>query len=336
MTFDPTRRNTKFGLLALDDCIQVQFQQTVDVSADVSIHPTCPIAIPAHWIEWLGTLETGHLADANLVIAIQIPSTTPTILNAETHTLHSALMGHLYGLLLHGIPDYRGGVIALGGIGPNGELDVKQVGRVPMAYRHVFGARPVITHDVLIASKQRADAILDLHKQTTHRRVRAGFRACLRGIEESAGEERVHQYVRAIDGLMHIPPGPGMETFATRGQTFAQGTDATTTLRQLYRLRNAQEHLNDFHGALDNPADNATLERLGSCRAYQAEQAALACYRRLFETPALLARFDTDAHTDAFWALDAPARQALWGAAFDLDATQADHDQRYALLHGLV
>jgi len=335
MAFDKTKTNTKFGLLALDDCKDLAFEDTVELGEGVSIHSTCPIEVPGHWKEWLGTLETGHLQDADFLIAVQADSATPAVLDAETRAIDVRLNAHWYGLLLHGIPDYQGGVTVLGGVGAKSSLSVRQFHRVPTAYRHIFGKRLVIDTPTLASSNVCATTILDLHEKATFRRVRAGFKACIRVIEEFLAEERLHQYVRAIDGLMHIPKGPGEPVFAARGVTFAKGTDLDLILRQFYRMRNAQEHLNEFREALDAPDDDG-LHHLGSRLAYQAEQLALSCYRRLFTTPALLATFESDASTDAFWKLDDAGRRALWGDPFDLDAVREEHDYRYKLLKGHV
>lgn len=45
---------------------------------------------------------------------------------------------------------------------------------------------------------------------------------------------------------MMIPPRRGRYTFAERGETFVSRTDLKNVLVELYNLRNAQEHLNDF------------------------------------------------------------------------------------------
>ena len=74
------------------------------------------------------------------------------------------------------------------------------------------------------------------------------------------------------------------------------------------------------------------VERQGSLRAYQAEQAALMVYQRLFSSPAILARFRTDDNIAAFWDLTEIERQTAWDEACDIDAAQAHHDRIYALL----
>ena len=332
MAFDAQRINTKFGLIALDDCRDVALGGSVDAGDGVSFHDRCPIALPDHWKEWLGTLATDHVHDANLIIAVQVTSATPQILDAETNAVDERLRALFYCLLLDGIVDYRAGVAFLGGIGPDGSLSVRQHYQIPTAYRHAAGSRPRVTPAAVTRAKRRAEVLMGLHVHDDYRRLRAGFRACIAGIEEITPQERIHQYVRAIDGLMHIPVGNGRETFAARGQTFVSGNNVADALRDLYRLRNAQEHLNSLRAAI-TAADDDEFQRVASLRAYQAQQGALFCYGRLFDNAPLLQQFETDASTDVFWALSDVARSGLWGTAFDMDAAEIEHNRVYALLH---
>ena len=332
---DPTRRNTKFGMLAFDDCPRVDLAGPVVIGNGVSVHPRCPIELEDHWRTWLGTFQAETLTGANLVFTVQIESATPTILDAETKQLNEHLLALRVGLFLHGIPEYKNNLIALGGIDNEGVSNVRRIEIPARAFRHSCGRRPTITAESLASTSTCANHILELHRnQGTHRRVRAGFRACTRGMEEPAVEERLHQFVRAIDGLTMLLPGEGRRIFAQRARLFAAGASMANVLVQLYQLRNAQEHLNDFRADLGDLTE-AEMLRLGSQRAYQAEQVALEAYRRLFTTPALLARLESDANIGAFWALDDNARRIEWGAACDLDAAQTQHDAAYPLLAGI-
>lgn len=46
MPFDAERINSKFGLLALDDCLEVDLGVVVDAGNGVSFHPTCQLRFP--------------------------------------------------------------------------------------------------------------------------------------------------------------------------------------------------------------------------------------------------------------------------------------------------
>jgi hypothetical protein len=134
-----------------------------------------------------------------------------------------------------------------------------------------------------------------------------------------------------MDGLMKLPQGAGRREFTNRGPTFVTGTGLNGILEQLYLLRNTQEHLNEFRAVIPAPTQRE-FDRITSLRAYQAEQAALASYRRLFDGGPLN-DFLTEASIDAFWRLDEAERRRRWGAAFDLDAAAVEHERLFALLY---
>ena len=102
---DLTRHNTKFGMLAFDDCAEVQLNAALDLGGGITVHPACPIDLPEHWRTWLGTLQTDYLVDANLAVCVQIDSATPTVLDGETKQLEKRLSALRLGFFLHGIPD---------------------------------------------------------------------------------------------------------------------------------------------------------------------------------------------------------------------------------------
>ena len=328
---DLTRHNTKFGMLAFDNCAEVQLNATLDLGDGITAHPACPIDLPEHWRTWLGTRQTGYLVDANLAVCVQIDSATPTVLDGETNQLEKKLSALRLGLFLHGIPDYRNDFIVLGGVDADGSASVRRVSRPQLAYRHRCGRRPQITADTLMIAKECANGILGLCEHPSNfRRLRAGFHACTRGMEERSLDDRLHQYVRALDGLTMLRPGKGKAEFSRQAQLFAAGNTIAEVLDQWYQLRSTHEHLNDPRSVFA-AACEGEVERQGSLRAYQAEQAALMVYQRLLSSPAILARFRTDDNIAAFWDLTEVERQTAWGDARDIDAAQAHHDRIYAL-----
>ena len=331
-TMDLTRHNTKFGMLAFDNCAEVQLNAALDLGDGITVHPACPINLPEHWRTWLGTLQTSSLVDANLLVCIQIDSATPTVLDGETNQIAERLFALRFGLFLHGIPDYRNNFIVLGGVDANGSASVRRVLRPELAFRHEYGRRPQITADTMVTTKECANGIRIFYEQPSNfRRLRAGFHACTRGMEEQHLDDRLHQYVRSLDGLTMLPPGQGKTEFSYRAQLFATGNAIAEVLEQWYQLRSKHEHLNDPRSVFAAACDEE-VERQGSLRAYQAEQAALMVYQRLFSSPELLARFRTDHNIAAFWDLPEVERQTAWGDACDIDAAQADLDRIYALM----
>src|ERR1035437_6980723 len=163
---------TKFGILGLDDCQVIDFAGPLRLSDTVTAYTACPLQVPEHWREWLGSLRVGHLENANFLLVVARPSATPDILDQETKEIDQALTALWFGLLLHGVPDYSDGLVALGGVAADGAVSVRQVQRRATAYRHPFGERPVINAEMLASTRIVADTLLDLHGGAAYRRVR--------------------------------------------------------------------------------------------------------------------------------------------------------------------
>ena len=228
---DPARRNSKFGILAFDGCFNVNIERSVVLGDGLSVHPHCPVELPEHWRTWLGSLQSDNLVNANLAFTVQIDSETPTILDAETQQLLDQLLGLRVALFLHGIPEYRNNLIALGGVDDGGETSVRSIEIPNRAYCHRLGRRPTISAQTLASTSECANQVLALYRnQGAFRRVRAGLRACTHGIEEPDPAERLHQYVRALDGLTMLLPREGANQFAQRAQLFATGADIANVL----------------------------------------------------------------------------------------------------------
>lgn len=330
---DTTQRGTKFGLLCLTEA-SAGITGDIDLAAtpgEVVAHSTCPIALPGQWERWLGELKTADITGANLSVAIQIASPTPDILDAEMRTLEQRAERLWHGLRLNGIPGYKAAHILIGGITNAGDLRLRNVAKLGLSYKHRFGIPLTIDEAVLRRAVPYGDALQSIFTMNPDfRRLRAGYLALASGIEEPQPEERLHQFVRALDGLMALGPRQGQTVFAERGQTFVDSADVENDLRQMYVLRNTQEHLNDFRAAVAAPNEQEFLRRF-SMRGYQAQHTALAVYRRLAEQAALRGRFVSDQSTVTFWALPDGTRGQIWGTKVDLDAVQAEHDARFTL-----
>ena len=166
-------------------------------------------------------------------------------------------------------------LFVLGGVDGDGATTVNGVSPLALAYRHQFGRSLEIDDDVCRTTKQLANALTFIHSAgSDFRRLRAGSRAVMAAIEDKHATERLHQYVRALDGLMKLPKGPGKDFFVQRGPTFVTAADLQNLLGELYVLRNTQEHLNDFQTVIVSNSESEFDQTL-SLRAYQAEHAAL-------------------------------------------------------------
>ena len=91
------------------------------------------------------------------------------------------------------------------------------------------------------------------------------------GMMEYHGDERLHQFIRAVEAVVMPPKGKGTALFAHRSQLFA-GTSAPVKplLKELYELRNSAEHHSLFTQILVS-YPQVQHERIALERTFQAQ-----------------------------------------------------------------
>src|SRR5262245_1261570 len=148
---DATQRGTKFGLLAIKHA-SAHITGNIDLGAtpgEIAAHAACPITLPTHWQEWLGTIQTEDIHQANLTVAIQIDSATPDILDQESKDVEQRLVDVWHGMRLNGIPNYSTALLLIGAIKNDGELSIRHKSTLALSYRHPCGVLLDIDEAVL-------------------------------------------------------------------------------------------------------------------------------------------------------------------------------------------
>jgi hypothetical protein len=140
------------------------------------------------------------------------------------------------------------------------------------------------------------------------------------GLQEYYGQERLHQFVRALEALILPQAGSTHRQFVHRCQTFTVANqDHAVILNEMFAMRSAVEHLHESPSALEQQyADEQQRMRIAERRTRQAEALATWVYRRLLDDATLRAEFETDMTIGAFWQRPDHERKAIWGASLDL------------------
>jgi hypothetical protein len=311
----------KFSCVALANAGVVRELRTlVDLGDGLWILFEPPFEFEAHWREWLGTVRVEHLSRANLVVLAHHASATVEVMDAENEALTKKCFTLLYALFLAEVFHHDGGLI-LSGANVDGTVNVRHVANLETLYRPngVSTARidaALIQRASTIASGMRAVHVPGGHSRRLHR----GFRAWIQGAMEFYGDNRLHQFVRAVEGVIKPAIGQSRRQFVHRGQVLAGNSGAVPTLLgELYDLRGLAEHLHLFDSVL---AAHPSHERQSVAlrRAYQAQLLASHVYERIFSNPRLHTTFGTDAAIDAFWAQTWAQQTQEWGQPVDLEA----------------
>ena len=173
------------------------------------------------------------------------PSTAPNVTDAESQDCARRLNAWWYALLIHVGIDSREGIMTFGGRGKL-EVEVPRIQVPDTAYRHRHAPLERITPSIVASAKDAADQLIEIHPVVLWLGSLASDEASepsSAGAREAELDERLHQFVRTLDGILRLPANAGQAQFMHQCQVFASGHGIAELLRQMYRLRNSFEHL---------------------------------------------------------------------------------------------
>lgn len=272
-----------------------------------------------------GRLGTDRAAafEHSIALMASMPSQTAGILDAESRQLEHLINKLFYGLLMQGVPEVYYGIVALGSKQGDREPWANRFEILARYYRHPHVDLFHVTPDALRLADTVVPGLITAFPGPTaadFARVRRGVRSLEVAWRGERALDRIHMFVRALDGLMKLEQGAGEQGFVERIRMIASGQRVADIARELYRLRSYNEHLSDWPSKLGY-VKVAQRPEFISHRAFQAELLAGEAYRTVLSDAALLQNFRTDVAIEAFWQGGA----AVWTSKIDLDA----HDSRF-------
>ena len=311
------QENSQFALLAVNDTYKDLPDVPFQLSDGTWILPDVPAVDDlGSWEKSLGSIRLGRLEHANLVFLVQEPLDYPGPRDAVQQRLAPDLRRLLHMLYLHvglEISEDEGADL-LGGSSWNGVSDIQQVSSMPQFYRSQGRKGNPITRDWLEDSLVLRAGYAEMKaNETQFRRVIYGLNTLFKGLKEKTGEDRLHQFVRALEALIRPEKGKTKDQFKHRCQTFTrESADTHDLLSEAYDMRSATEHLNPWEKALQShPPDQR--EDVYWQRTRQIEHLACEGCSRLLRKPSLRVHFRTE-----FWELSEDERLKLWGAPLDI------------------
>lgn len=204
-----------------------------------------------------------------------------------------------------------------------GSIKIRQTSRLERFFRPI-GIKPaVLSRDHFARVRKIAEGIRAVHRGGAPNRLHKGFHACIRGFQEFYGDERLHQFVRAVEGIVKPAEGKVKRQFVHRCQLFTGESAANEALlTEIVNMRGSAEHLNPPDDALSSHAASAR-EIVARQRAYQAQLLASHVYEYVFSDVQLRQTFSDDARTTAFWQQGRKAQIAQWNHEINLVAITA-------------
>ena len=318
MSLHPFQTKSKFAMLTVNNVYTDLPAAAFQLSDGTWVMPAVPVPDLGIWKEWIGSIRMERLGRANLVLFLEEPSDNPEILDAVHQRLDKDLSLLFYMLHVRSGIEVADGADLLCGSSINGIPGIRQMSQMPAFHQSKGWKRAPITTAWLEdgVSLRAGVTAMDADK-TQFRRVIRGLNTLFKGLKET-GQDRLHQFVRALEALILPDIGRTEKQFVHRCQTFARaGDDTRALLVEAFAMRSDTEHLNPWDEAVQSyPAD----QRDDVCwhRTRQIEHLACDAYSRLLRDAALRDHFCTEAAIAAFWKLPDDQRRALWGKPLDI------------------
>jgi hypothetical protein len=307
----------KYAILALDtNHVDLQFTEPLDLGDDLWVTGEMPVAVPDHWREWLGSLRVDELKDSGLFLFSHRAAEQPDSLNSENQRLVAAVTRLYFGLVI-AVP-YLGhddGTM-MTGARRDADPDVRQVTR----FQRILSACGCQGAELNGATFRLAKAVYDglagIEGGGEHSRVWRIVRAFYEGMQDNQFGNRIHQFVRCVEGFVFPDEGDTRRHMISRTELFL-GPRHHELMRTLFNVRSAVEHLHGPYRVV-NDADRGRADLRLAELSFKAEALARYCLRLLFTNYDLWPHFADDTALAEFWALSGDARAAIWGPPLDL------------------
>jgi hypothetical protein len=310
--------NYKFACLAIQNAsVSDELRGQIQLAPGLWCVDQLPFGVGDFWTSHLGEGRIEQIMRSNVLIFCIAPAQQPQVLDGENEALMQRVQRMFYALLMQ-LVFHHDGVELFSGARVDENPDIRQITDLRDHFRPPQVRVGRISRAHLVRAAGAEGGIQEYLRRTGGAdRLWHGFHALQRGFMEFYGDERLHQFVRAVEAILRLEAGRSRTQFAHRAQLFSgRSNENREWLLELYDLRSATEHMNDYRAVLGHRGarwdDTATL------RAYEAQVLASQVYLRLAESAALRGRFNDDANSEQFWRMLEADQQSEWGAAFDV------------------
>jgi hypothetical protein len=304
----------KYALVALSQ-LPFDFRDLPDgmeVGTGLWIAPRLPFTLEQHWREWIGSVRTEHLMQAQLILVSKNPSTAPGNFDGENERLMRLVDRFYQGLQLASPLWVTGDVVRLTGAKRAGVVDVRQMSNLtPPGSIHYGKIDPFGVEALRLAAVFAP--ILDGLLPGKYLRLCRVLNAYFSGVAENDVRERLHQFCRCVEGLILAKAGQTTRQFKSRTELFI-GPSHQDVMGSLYENRSAVEHMNDpvVVASSDRGRYSAVLEL-----ALIAEAIARHCLSNILLKPDVLDQYVDEESLGEFWSHNETHRRSLWGPPLD-------------------
>jgi hypothetical protein len=331
--------NHKYALLSLPDRnSSYEGNDIVDLGNGYYFSRQFPFKAPVHLTQRLGELSVRSLGEANFNLIAITPSASPGVVDGETERLRKSVYRLYLGLLISVGYFGHGEALLLTGGNASDEGGAETTVSSSVRYERTWwtegSPQPRITASHLREAARFAVALDELHDPNTVTRIDRAVGTYRNGCTLPFIGDRLHQFVRAAEGLLDPPFGKAAGVFAERAQLITHGK-FREHYYEMYVIRSATEHLRGPMSRIKGDSTEERDERLLR-RAIEAQTLAQFVLWEFLGNRALWHHFKDDATIEAFWKQPHGTIRNIWrtrldlaGATRNFEINAARHKVRY-------
>lgn len=282
-----------------------------------------------HWKEWLGTIQVKDIEDSNFYVLKVRDSDNPQILDRENLELIEDLR-LFYQALLIAVPYIsHSKVTILSGADNYGNIEIRRKISISEAYSPIGCIGKTLNRKTIQVILEIVDSLVKLRvtNEYQNRRIWRILNAYTTGMQSKANENRLHQFVRCIEGFVLPRQGSSTRDMKHRTKLFL-GHGFEDRIDRIYKLRSAIEHLHDPYKEIQEKDETEKRMVFGK-DAYEAEIIARYCMKNVLLNNTILDYLQNDTMSE-FWSLPEREREYIWGEKLNMNEVHADSQYNVA------
>jgi len=308
---------TRFAILALSDArTGLGGRLFAEPAPGFLATSELPLLLPDHWKERLGTLAYREI-DQALLYLITTSAEAPEVDGTGEENLQLKLYRFYVGLMISTDFFAHGRATLLTGEVVEKRATITGRSEYPPTSGILGAPAARITLGKLARAARIAAAIERLATGERHWRVARTITAFLEAARSRYLDEKVHQYLRVVEGFVHTGRTRIKKTFSERSQFFTN-RHHKALLDELWDIRSVVEHLRGPYESIAAPTERERRLLLIR-RGLESEVLARYCLTVFLETQSLLPVFE-DALIEDFWRMPEKERRKLWQVCVDVQA----------------
>ena len=315
--------NHKFAFLVIPQThVGQDFQDILELDNGIYIFRNPPFELDKMWKNQLGEFTRRDLEEADLLIGTKLLSTNPMVQGKETKILEIRVNHFLLALKISGFfrCDKSPWIIS----GAHVENSTHIRGLTPLLPVLKIQGIPIehIGLKRLKRTSQIHSALIEIYNNTNQcSRIKRALEAFRVGLSIESGDEKLHRFVRCIEGFIYPEEGKTRKQFKSRTELFI-GSRHHELMDLIYRMRSKVEHL---HDALECLTEQIPLqEKISKAtkNTILTESIARYCLSHFLLSKDLWTYFIDDESIKTYWKLDPKERETIWGNQLDLSITE--------------